>query len=83
MARPAALLPQNDKAVKLSAIFPKLSLNAWIRIGIGVTLVLAFLVHEAEWVQSRFILQMELLAYDASSPASITSARKIASLSGK
>ena len=51
--------------MKLSAIFPKLSLNAWIRIGIGVALVLGFLVHEAEWAQSRFITQMELLAYDA------------------
>ncbi len=51
--------------MKLSALFPKLSGNTWIRIAIGVALVLAFLVHEAEWAQSRFIQQMELLAYDA------------------
>ena len=51
--------------MKLSALFPKLSLNAWIRIGIGVALVFAFLAHEAELAQSRFIQQMELLAYDA------------------
>ncbi|HYC35170.1 MAG TPA: adenylate/guanylate cyclase domain-containing protein [Usitatibacter sp.] len=44
---------------------PKLSANALIRIGIGVALVLAFLVHEAEWTQSRFINQLELWAYDA------------------
>ena len=50
---------------KLKALFPKLSFNAWVRIGIGVALVLAFFVHEAEWAQSRFINQMELLAYDA------------------
>ncbi|MEO7742747.1 MAG: adenylate/guanylate cyclase domain-containing protein [Usitatibacter sp.] len=50
--------------MKLSAIFPKLSLHAWIRIGIGVALVATFLVHEAEWAQSRFIQQLELQAYD-------------------
>src|SRR5688572_21228915 len=44
---------------------PKMSANAWIRIVMGVALVLAFLVHEAEWTQSRFINQLELLAYDA------------------
>ena len=37
----------------------------WIRIGIGVALVAAFLAHEAEWAQSRFIQQLELWAYDA------------------
>jgi adenylate cyclase len=52
--------------VKLSARWkPQFSLNTWIRIGIGVALVLAFLVHEAEWAQSRFVQQLELWAYDA------------------
>ncbi|MGZ5033621.1 MAG: CHASE2 domain-containing protein [Usitatibacter sp.] len=43
---------------------PQFSINTWIRIGIGVALVLAFLTHEAEWAQSRFIQQLELWAYD-------------------
>ncbi len=51
--------------MKLLARIPKLSINAWVRIGIGVALVLAFLVHEAGWAQSRFINQLELWAYDA------------------
>ena len=51
--------------MKLRALLPKLSLNAWIRIGIGVALVFAFLAHEAELAPSRFIQQLELLAYDA------------------
>jgi adenylate cyclase len=51
--------------VDLKARIPKLTLNAWIRIAIGVALVLAFLAHEAEWAQSRFIQQLELWAYDA------------------
>ncbi|HET7731630.1 MAG TPA: CHASE2 domain-containing protein, partial [Usitatibacter sp.] len=50
--------------MKLTARIPRLSLNAWIRIAIGVALVLAFLTHEAEWAQSRFIQQLELWAYD-------------------
>src|SRR4051812_35608775 len=44
---------------------PNLSLNAWLRIGIGVALVLAFFLHESEVYQYRFIQQLELLAYDA------------------
>ena len=44
---------------------PQNSWNTWIRIGIGVAMVLAFLAHEAEWSQSRFIQQLELWAYDA------------------
>ncbi|HEX4779361.1 MAG TPA: adenylate/guanylate cyclase domain-containing protein [Usitatibacter sp.] len=44
---------------------PQLSTNTWLRIIAGLTLVLAFLVNEAEWYQYRFIQQMELLAYDA------------------
>ena len=51
--------------MKLTARIPRLTLNAWIRIAIGVALVLAFLAHEAEWAQSRFIQQLELWAYDA------------------
>ncbi len=43
---------------------PKLSANTWIRIAAGLTVVLAFFVNEVEWVQYRFIQQMELLAYD-------------------
>ncbi len=52
--------------MKLSARWkPDFSFNTWIRIAIGVALVGAFLAHEAEWSQSRFIQQLELLAYDA------------------
>jgi adenylate cyclase len=62
---PASPLDHNDKAVKLSARWkPSLSLNTWIRIAIGVALVLALVVHEAEWYQYRFIQQLELWAYD-------------------
>ena len=43
---------------------PQLSANILIRIAAGLTVVLAFLVNEAEWIQYRFIQQMELLAYD-------------------
>jgi adenylate cyclase len=51
--------------VKLSARWkPELSINTWIRIGAGVAIVLAFLAHEAEWVQYRPVQQMELFAYD-------------------
>jgi adenylate cyclase len=45
--------------------FPKLSLNTWIRVAIGVLVVLVFLVHEATWSPVRFIQQLELWAYDA------------------
>ena len=45
--------------------FPKLSINTWIRIGIGVFMVLVFLAHEAGWAPLRFIQQVELWAYDA------------------
>jgi len=41
-----------------------MSINTWIRIAAGLTVVLAFLVNEADWVQYRFIQQMELWAYD-------------------
>ena len=51
--------------MKISARWkPDLSLNTWLRIGAGVAIVLAFLAHEAEWVQYRFVQQMELFAYD-------------------
>jgi adenylate cyclase len=36
-----------------------------MRAGAGVLVVLAFLVHEADIVQSRFLQQLELWAYDA------------------
>jgi len=42
-----------------------LSINVWIRMTAGVAVVLAFLVHEAEWFQYRPVQQMELFAYDA------------------
>ena len=52
--------------MKLSARWkPQLSLNTWIRIAAGVAIVFAFLTHEAEWLQSRLVQQMELFAYDA------------------
>jgi adenylate cyclase len=52
--------------VKLSARWkPDLSINTMIRIAAGVAIVAAFLVHEAEWFQYRFVQQMELFAYDA------------------
>ena len=41
------------------------SLNNIIRVGVGVAVVLLFLLHEADVVQSRFLYQLELLAYDA------------------
>jgi adenylate cyclase len=51
--------------VKLSGRWkPQFGINTWLRIGVGVALVLAFLAHEAEWAQSRFIQQLELWAYD-------------------
>jgi adenylate cyclase len=51
--------------VKLSARWkPQLSVNTWIRMGAGLLVVAAFLVHEAEWFQYRFVQQLELFAYD-------------------
>ncbi|MGZ5035860.1 MAG: CHASE2 domain-containing protein [Usitatibacter sp.] len=43
---------------------PKYSVNTWIRIAAGLAVVFAFLANEAEWVQYRFVQQMELWAYD-------------------
>ena len=43
---------------------PQLSTNTWLRIAAGLVLVLVFFVNEAEWVQYRFVQQMELWAYD-------------------
>ncbi len=43
----------------------RLSWNAVVRIGVGLAVVLTFLVNEAEWVQFRFIQQLELWSYDA------------------
>ncbi|HUP31211.1 MAG TPA: CHASE2 domain-containing protein, partial [Usitatibacter sp.] len=50
--------------MNLSRWIPRFSINTWIRMAIGVALVLAFVVHEAEWYQYRFIQQLELWAYD-------------------
>ena len=51
--------------MKISARWnPRFSLNTWIRVGAGVAIVAAFLIHEAEWTQFRFIQQLELWAYD-------------------
>jgi adenylate cyclase len=50
---------------KLSARWiPQISANTWIRIAVGLALVFAFFLNEAEQVQYRFIQQMELWAYD-------------------
>ena len=49
---------------KLPRWIPQLSANTWIRIAAGLTVVLAFVLNEVEWVQFRFIQQMELWAYD-------------------
>src|SRR2546423_1679700 len=49
----------------LARFIPQMNANTWIRIAAGLTVVFAFLVNEAEWIQYRFIQQMELLAYDA------------------
>src|SRR5258706_430835 len=43
----------------------KLSLSSLIRIGIGVAVVIAFFAHEADWATSRFVQQLEMLAYDS------------------
>ena len=43
---------------------PRLGINTWIRIAVGVALVLAMVIHEAEFYQYRFIQQLELWAYD-------------------
>ena len=44
---------------------PQLSTNTWLRIAASLTVVLVFLVNEAEWLQYRFVQQMELWAYDS------------------
>ena len=49
---------------KLGALF-QVSLNTWIRIGVGLALVLVFFLHDGRLVQFRFLQQMELWAYDA------------------
>jgi adenylate cyclase len=51
--------------VKLPARWiPQYSVNTWIRIVAGLAVVLVFLANEAEWVQYRFVQQMELWGYD-------------------
>jgi adenylate cyclase len=49
---------------KLGALF-QVSLNTWIRIGVGVAIVLLVATHESRWVQFRALQQTELLSYDA------------------
>jgi adenylate cyclase len=44
---------------------PRLDFKLLIRVGVSLAVVAAFFLHEVEWIQSRFIQQMELLAYDA------------------
>jgi adenylate cyclase len=43
----------------------QMSINSMIRIGAGLLVVLALLLHESEWFQYRPVQQMELFAYDA------------------
>jgi adenylate cyclase len=49
----------------LARMKAQFSWNSVLRVGAGVLVVLAFLVHEADVVQSRFLQQLELWAYDA------------------
>ncbi len=52
--------------MKLSARWnPRIDIKTVIRIGASLAVVGAFFLHEMEWVQSRFVQQLELLAYDA------------------
>jgi len=57
---PAAPSLENKAVTKF-----KLSLSSLIRIGIGVAVVIAFFAHEADWATSRFVQQLEMLAYDS------------------
>jgi adenylate cyclase len=43
----------------------KLSIQGVVRVALGLLIVFAFIVNEAEWAQARFIQQLELLTYDA------------------
>ncbi|QJR15561.1 CHASE2 domain-containing protein [Usitatibacter palustris] len=44
---------------------PKLSMHSLARIGLGLLVVFLFVAHEAEWLQMRFVQQLELIAYDS------------------
>jgi len=44
---------------------PKLSLNALVRVGIGLALVACLLVDAAGWIEIRALTQLERWAYDA------------------
>ena len=44
---------------------PQISFNTLARVGIGVLVVLAFLLNEGDWIQFRFVQQLERWAYDA------------------
>ena len=50
--------------MKLPSWIPRYSANTWTRIAAGLTVVFVFFVHEVEWIEYRFIQQMELWAYD-------------------
>ncbi len=63
-ARPAGHQKKPLKTQLLALLRTKFSFNTWLRIGIGVALVFAFLLHEAEITQFRGLQQLELWAYD-------------------
>src|SRR3954462_10185877 len=66
MARPAASPPPSSNQAVTNRLrwIPNLSLNMWLRLAIGVSLVALFALHEAEQVKFRALTQMELWAYD-------------------
>jgi adenylate cyclase len=43
----------------------RFSWHDFVRVGLGLAVVIGFVLHEAEWNPLRFVTQMELLAYDA------------------
>ena len=51
--------------MRVRRIPKKYSLNDLIRIGLGLALVLCFLVDAAEWTEFRSLTRLELWAYDA------------------
>jgi adenylate cyclase len=51
--------------VTIARWIPKLSLSAFVRIGIGLALVACVLVDAAGWIQVPALTQLELWAYDA------------------
>jgi adenylate cyclase len=51
--------------MRLASLRRKVSLNTVARVGLGLVLVLAFLVSEGEFFQFGFLQRLELQAYDA------------------